>query len=375
MDKLSPTLAPTLKRSLNIPSQASSPPALDATSLQSALHSYTQHPDVATLDQIMLSYLGMEEILKLYSQNYEPFETRQTLGILALKYKLPTATTFKQLLRSYDMQYATVRSYLYDNRTPLKILYQAALEGEIQAMYNQLKLYPKLRNRDVYNEVLFEAAKGGHRAIIDLLLELGANKYEILHGAAEGGHLALFKEIAVTYSRGVHITAAAFLAAQNSQMEVLAYILSINASTAVLDYALRGAGESGNSKVIEYLIAKGADNYKGLVEGAAEKGHLEIFKRYLDKDESCNFTSIFDIAMLGERLNIVKYVFDEVVDTNVIGQAVGNLKQNYKRIITKLDKATRLTFKQVEELTKRRDNILEILSYLELQRVMRDRNS
>ena len=180
MDSLS-TSSP--KRSLNLSKQSALPASylqseLDATYLQSALYSYTQHPEAATLDQIMLHYLDVEEILKLYRQNYEQFETRQALNTLALRFNLPAATTFKQLLKSYDMQYATVRSYLYNNRTPEEILYQAALEGDIQAFYNQLKLYPELRKQHVYDAALYKAAVGGHLAIIDLLLELGATTKE-----------------------------------------------------------------------------------------------------------------------------------------------------------------------------------------------------
>lgn len=130
MDTLPLTSSPTtksstLRRSLNLPPKQSALPL-----------AYMEHPEVFTLNQIMLQYLGMEEILKLYSHSYEQFETRQTLGTLSLRFQLPAATTFKQLLKSYDMKYATVRSYLYNNRQPDEILYHAAFEGNIQTFYN-----------------------------------------------------------------------------------------------------------------------------------------------------------------------------------------------------------------------------------------------
>ena len=134
---------------------------------------YVEHPEVATLNQVMLHYLDMEEILKLYRQDYEQFETRQALNTLTQRFKLPTATDFKQLLRDYDMKYATVRSYLYNNRTPEEIVWQAASEGNIQALYNQLKLYPQLRKEKVYTKALGLAAKGGHEAIIELMMVIG----------------------------------------------------------------------------------------------------------------------------------------------------------------------------------------------------------
>ena len=309
----------SIRRSLNLPLQS----ALDAQSyptVQSVLDAYIQHPEVATLNQIMLPYLDIEELLILYRHSYEPFETRQTLNTLAIKYKLPTATTFKQLLRSYDMQYATVRSYLYNNRSPLEILYQAALEGEIQAMYNQLKLYPELRKKYVYTLTLKEAAEGGHRAIIDLLLELGADSYEILSGAAKGGHLDIVKEeVAAKGIISIPLGIAAYFAATNNRIEVLDYILSLDSSKAVLNGAISGAGQSGNIKLVEYLIAKGADNYTALLEGAAASGRLNIFKLYWGKVKADNVCYILSAAVDSGHLTVVKYLHKKgVVDTAML---------------------------------------------------------
>ena len=361
MSRLSPS---STRRSLNLP-------ALDASSFQSALDAYTQHPEVATLDQIMLHYLEMEEILKLYRQNHERFETRQTLNTLSIRYNLPAATTFKQLLRDYDMQYATVRSYLYNNRSPLEILYQAALEGDIQAFYNQLKLYPKLRKQKNYTVALGKAAEGGHRAIMDLLLELGASKNMIFIGAARGGKLDLFKEEIVkegkkSIKRSVLINSA-YSAAKNNQMEVLAYILSLNASKTVLNHALKGAGKSQNIAMIEYLIAKGADNYKVILEDAAEKGNLEIFKKYYHKVANDSFTNMFVTAVEERHLDIVKYILEHgLVDSLAFKKMLTDLKYTYKVYVKHLN-INQASTKDVANLAKDRDVLSKMIQYLELQ--------
>ena len=341
------------RRSLNLPA-ASYPPvqsalpassyptvqsALHASSyppVQSALDAYTQHPEAATLDQIMLHYLDMEEILKLYRQNYEQFETKQALNTLALKYKLPTATTFKQLLRAYDMQYATVRSYLYDNRTPSEILYQAALEGNIQALYNQLKLYPKLRKQSTYTTALKQAAEGGHRAIIELLLELGAtNKDAVLKGATQGGHLAIVKE-ELDSKKNVELSTLenlAYLAALNNRTDVLEYILSINTANSVREDALRGAGVNGGAEMIEYLAATSLQDYTALVQGAAFGGHLDIVKKYLDRVDPDKYNDIYLAGGLVSRLDVVSYLLDKgVIDTNTLYINLIKYKRNYKSL-------------------------------------------
>src|SRR6185312_10320843 len=88
--------------------------------------------------------------------------------------------------------------------TNWRILTQAAKEGNIQAVYNGFKMYPILREKKVYNDVLFHAAIGGHEAIISLLLDLGAEnkRGEILLGVSIGGNMDLLMKQNVHDSRG-----------------------------------------------------------------------------------------------------------------------------------------------------------------------------
>ena len=349
-------------------------PASSFPPVQSVLDAYTQHPEVATLDQVMLPYLGMEEILTLYRYNYEHtvgrrFETRQTLNTLAIRYKLPAATTFKQLLQAYDMQYATVRSYLYNNRSPKELLYQAALEGDIQAMYNQLKLYPELRKITIYNYARERAARGGHRAIINLLLELGADKGLTIIGAAEGGHLDLVKEeIAGARKdsfRRLSLATVAHSAAANNQREVLDYILSLKSTKPVLKGAMQGAGISGNIATIEYLVARGADDYAALVQGAVEGGHFDIFKQYYDTYGPGELYDTFRAAMNYRRLDVVRYLFERgVVDDVDLVEELEDIKLDYKNYVRQIDNPKKSP-NELAELVWERDNTTPIIEYLE----------
>ena len=344
------------RKSLNIP----------VPTVQFALDAYTQHPDVVTLNQIMLPYLGMEEIL--YSQSYEQFETRQTLNTLAIRFQLPAAITFKQLLKSYDMQYATVRSFLYNNRTPKEILYQAAKEGDIQAFYNQLKLYPELRFQDYYTYALQEVAEVGHKAIIDLLIELGANPYVIPIGAASGGHLDIFKDVidkANLIGKTLPLADSAQSAAENNRMEVLDYILSINPSKAVLSYAMEGACTSGNAAMIEYLIAKGGDDYVALIQGATRGDHFDLFKQYYSKVKTAKLYYTFRLAIDNLRLDVLEFLLEKgVIETDILQQTLIDYKREYKICGRQLN-ALKPSSKDLAELVRNREKSLSIIEYFE----------
>jgi hypothetical protein len=305
-----------LGRSLNIPRKESSP----------SYKEYVEYPKVQTLDQIMINYLDMEEILKLYNQDHKPFETRLTLDTLSNRFNLPRAKTFKELLESYDTKYATVRSYHYKGRTPEEILLQAAEEGDIQAFYNGLKLYSGLRNKDIYNKAVKRAALGGHIAIINLLLDLGADNYnDILDYASQGGHLDIvmmvIKDLYYGKLKYVDPDDAIRLAAEGSHINVLDYLINHPAwnpkyfphPSDLANLGMEGAGFSGDEEVIDYLISKGADHFTDLLSGAVEGNHLDLVKKYHDMASvgSHQYFHIFHKSAKRGRLDIVKFFVEK----------------------------------------------------------------
>ena len=360
MDRLSPGKSPTspLRKSLTIPTKT--PPE--------AYKAYVEHPEVATLNQIMLHYLDMEEILKLYRQDHEQFETRQALDTLSLKYKLPSATTFKQLLRDYDMQYATVRSYLYKNRNPKKILYQAALEGNIQAFYNQLKLYPKLRKEELYTGALARAAQGGHEAIIELLFELGAKDKHtlVLTSAATGGQLALVQKELAKGSR-ISILEAVGNAAKHRHKAVVAALLDYRINSRILTEAMEGAGQSGDADVIAYVISRGGSNYKILIASAVETGHFDIVRQYYNKLTRNSVelnTTILKGATSYADLDMIKFIVERnLVTQDRLENSLKSIKYQRKDLFT----SSKLTNKpnKLEFMHKQIAALDSIIVYLE----------
>ena len=360
------------RKSLAIPREA--PPA--------EYRSYVEHPEVATLNQIMLHYLEIEEILKLYRQDREHtvgrrFETRQALGTLATRFDLPAAVDFKQLLRAYDMQYATVRSYLYNNRIPEQILYQAALEGNVQAFYNQLKLYPELRNEKLYTTALVYAAEGGHEAIMELLFDLGAQDTEaVLSGAAKGGQLTLvLRELAKGVEAG-DIEKAVMDAAAYRHKDVVVALLEYRINDDILEEAMAGAGKSGDTDIIEYVISRGGNNYVSLIDYASIHRHFDVVRKYWDKldNPTIEFSdNIFHSAISRVDLATVKFLVErKLVSQGRLELSLGNLKRKHINLFIHAEYTDNLyTARYAAEVGK----VTSIIAYLESKGVVNNEES
>jgi hypothetical protein len=311
-------------RSLKLPRRAISPDRSLTRLTQDKLSTrvYAQYPG---LDRVMLNYLDMDGILELYAQNHETFETREALGALAQRFNLPGPfRTFRGLLKQYDKQYATVRSYNRINRSlsyenqvneATYIVYQAALEGNIQAVINGFKLYPDVLEKFILNHVLGQAAEGGHEVIIDLLLDLGATQEhnEIFTGALAGGHINLITGGKYNLEKPIprklysRLVSSAVI---NEQLGSLKYLVSLPEYLASIPNTLMGkAGNLGNSSTVDYLISQGANDYPGLVLGAMQGEHFELVLNYLDQvvgsmeTETKYFTSL---VIQAGRLDIFK---------------------------------------------------------------------
>jgi hypothetical protein len=321
--------SPHFPRSLNLPRRSISPERSPTRTTQDKLSTrvYAQYPG---LDRVMLSYLDMDGILELYAQNHETFETREALAVLTQRFNLPGhPRTFRSLLKRYDQEYATVRSYnriekslTYDEHVQEAeyILLKAARQGNIQAVINGFKLYPDLLNLTMLNAVLEQAAHGGHEPVIDLLLDLGATivNDRIIAGALAGGHLNLitgdkYKGIQKPINRRFMYTSLVFITIANQQLPALQYLFSLpNYKASMLNDFMRPAGEAGSQSVVEYLITQGANNYTDLVIGAMRRQHYDLAVKYLDEVDTGRQHLQDEIkhtiyqVITGDRLDILK---------------------------------------------------------------------
>lgn len=343
------------KRTFNLPNKSLSPersPSKYTTSDKLSTREYARHPE---LYQIMLNYLDMDAFLELYVLNHESFESKEILGILAERFglwelknkKLVVPENFKQLLKLYDIKYATVGSYnriksSLTHKEKLeeagKILSKASKQGNIQAVINGFKLYPDLLKETILNEALQNAAESGSEPIIDLLLDLGATSKnnQILMGAIIGGHPDLLtgnKYIQFIRPMGIEYYKKYIdYAIKHEQLESLKYLFSLSDIANSSNVFLYDAGVVGNKSIIEYLITQGADYYVGLVVGTMIGKNFNVFMKYINKIDMNNnevrnevkgrVKDFFKSAVEAGRLDILKFLINhKLVTKDVLDNA------------------------------------------------------
>jgi hypothetical protein len=268
---------------------------------------YSRYP---VLDQILLDYLGMEEIVQRWKLEPDVFETRQFLASIANRFHLPQATSFKSLLRAYDTEYPTTRSYFIPGLYPDQIMFRAAEAGNLQAFYDGLKLYPKYKVPRFLNSALKHAARGGHQVMIDLVKDLGAtNLDQEVIGTIEGGHLvklkAMFKGLTLNKPKLIGYSASAI---RKGQLEVLKYLTGLWVpSLEEWNNLLYRAGHSGHIPVTDYLISQGANDYTELVMGGIIGGNPNLVMEYLDRP-GIDYNAVFKTALSVNNLVLAKRV-------------------------------------------------------------------
>jgi len=136
------------------------------------------------------------------------------------------------------------------------------------------------------NKGLYYACKGGHVAIIELLISRGANDIESgMSGACESGHLAIVK---LMISKGAHDWNWALgTACRFGHIAIVQFMLFQGAQN--LEWGLRRACEGGHLAIVELLISKGATtNWNWALECACDYGQLAIVKFWICKGVNCD---------------------------------------------------------------------------------------
>jgi hypothetical protein len=293
--------------------------------------------NIEMLTSVLLYYLDMEEIYLLYDErNYKIFENKSSLDLLAERFNLPKADTFAELLDSYDRTYATVRSYSYPDLFPETIICNACLEGNIQAVVFGLENYSDLRNKFVYNTCAMYAAERGHKVIVDMMLDLGADDYRnILRGGCISGNFDIVLE-ALDKGDISPVPDDYKEAARGGHLNIIKYLLKVNnypfkeydvsseedeerehfdAETEYLqkirDTIGQYGAEGGHEDVVELAVRLGYDE-KNIFNLAIKRGRMNIFLKYINKfadDKNMMRKTVKKLIRLGD-IPMLEYILN-----------------------------------------------------------------
>ena len=224
--------------------------------------------------------------------------------------------------------------YFVSHKFPIYLALRGGVEtGNKSFVYYILsRTYP---NSNLY-DMIFYSAKSGDRELLDFFIEKEEKRIRdetflykaysmttpsilssndaVLSGAAEGGHLDLVKEyINRIFSNRKN---ALLHAVKGGNEDVVNYI-----SKKIIDKKIyrdpefiANAARSGNIKIVEFSISKGAYDWNSGMKGAAESGHENLINFFIEKGAN-DWKGGLDYAIKGGYNHII-FFFKRKLDMN-----------------------------------------------------------
>ena len=208
------------------------------------------------------------------------------------------------------------------------------------------------RGRD-YGTILQAASFGGHKEVVQMLLEKGAEVNvqggfygNALQAASAGGHETivqiLLKEGADVNVQGGDDGNALQAASAGGHEKIVQMLLKegaeVNAQGGFYGNALQAASAGGHETVVQMLLEKGAEVnvqggfYGNALQAASYKGHETVVQMLLEKGADVNaqgefYVNALQAASAGGYETIVQMLLKEGADVNVQGGDDGNALQ------------------------------------------------
>ena len=148
----------------------------------------------------------------------------------------------------------------------------AALSGRTELVLQCLALGEHVSRGDA----LEGAAAGGHKDLVQTLLDKGADPSRGLRGAAMGGHSDL---VQLMLEKGAEPDAGLQGAAMGGHLDIVKLMLEHGAYIEK-DDALKYASGLGHCDIVQFLLQRGTDPNDGL-RAAANKGQAAVLKLLL----------------------------------------------------------------------------------------------
>jgi len=146
----------------------------------------------------------------------------------------------------------------------------AALAGRTELVLRCIAL-----DEGALNDALMGAAAGGHKDLVQILLDKGVKPKTGLIGAAMGGHLDL---VQLMLDKGANPKMGLMGAAMGGHLNIVKLMFEYGANEK--DEALEVASGLGHCDIVQFLLQRGADPNGGL-KSAAEMGQAAVLKLLL----------------------------------------------------------------------------------------------
>lgn len=255
-----------------------------------------------------------------------------------------------------------------------KTLMNGAEIGDFKQVHDALERGAKVSAEDEY--ALRAAAKNGHLAIVQYLVQNGANIHHAerfgalplsaaeghlpvvqflvsqgadihannghsLISAIVGGHLPV---VEFFYQQGIDIFAEnqypLKIASRNGKDKIVRFLIEKGADIFAEDEAaLRHAAKEGHLEVVKVLVENGADvlrHNSSALRKAVESGHLHVAQFLLEKGGNIN--DLYDVFISSARkgsMNIVKFLVGSGIDIHASKILEANIAPELKDALSK----------------------------------------
>lgn len=136
-----------------------------------------------------------------------------------------------------------------------------------------------------FNRAMAEASRWGHRDIVNIMIDMGADNYNwAMAAAANGGHDDIVDQMMILGGNSYNWTMAS--AASGGHQKIVSRMLEFEADC--YDWAMTNAATYGHINIVDQMIKLGATDYESAMEKADKYGHKHIVDHMVDIGASLN---------------------------------------------------------------------------------------
>ena len=160
------------------------------------------------------------------------------------------------------------------------------------------------------NRAMADAAKGGHKDVIDFFISKGADKWDWgLQEAASGGHKDLINFFISKGSKDWYSGIEG--AAEGGHKDLIDFFISKGSKGPNLwNRGMEGAARGGHKDLVDFFISKGAYDWQRGLTAAARGGHKDLVDFFI----SNNYVDLEDLQQArryaedGDHYELIKYL-------------------------------------------------------------------